>query len=194
MERIVPDGVVAVREIAKERFDLRALPRRRRLVLLGDLGGSAHDVLDAVLAQAAQQPPPGRGPELREERHRGEPDLAVLLRVEEDLEDAANGPVLPGFVELEQPVNRRDPNLADPLPLQEPFERGDGVGRGEACEATHRDLSHAGIAIEQHGHERLAPPRVLDEREQRHGVRANPIVVSLERLDERRDGVGADDR
>jgi hypothetical protein len=47
--------------------------------------------------------------------------------------------------------------------------------------------------VEEHRHERLAPARVLDEREQRHRVDANTIVAAFESFDERVNRVRADD-
>jgi len=193
VHRLVPHGVIGRGEILDERLEARAVADGRGVVVLGDLLGAPGDLLDRILLQAALQAPPRRGFEEGNQRERREPDLGLLLRIDQDLEDAPDRRLLAPLVELDEAVEGRDAHVTDLLPLHEPLERRDRLGAGEAREAARGDLPHAGFAVEEHRGDRLASTRILDEREQRHHVRAHAIARAFERFDERVHGVRSHD-
>jgi hypothetical protein len=136
VDRLAPHRVVGGRQLLDEGLEAGAVSDRRRIALFLDLFGPARDLLDGVLLEAALEAPPRRRLEEGNQREGREPDLRLFLRVVHDLEDAADGRLLPAFVELDEAVDRRDADLADLLALDEPLERRDRLGEGNR--ATHR--------------------------------------------------------
>ena len=194
MEGVVPDRVVAGGELAQEQLDPGSVSRRRGFVFFGDFCGTARNVFDGVLAQAAEESPSRRGAQQWEKRHRRDAELRIFFGVQEDFEDPANRRVLTRFVEFEESVDRGNPHVADFFALQEPLERTHRVDRRKSRKTARRDLAHARIAIEQHRDERFSSALVLNEREQRHRVRPDAVIVAFERFDQRCDGMRTDDR